>query len=131
MNTDARHRLPSRNELRARASAAVSRSSKTTRLASLFLICAVAAAPLQAQRTAADSLAERLRQAEAAIAALQTQMAEQAQGGTRSRSGARLELSGRMMVKAFGNSRRVNNVDNPQFVLVDPEIGRASCRERV
>ena len=121
MNTDARHQLPSRNGVSARASTAPSRSSKTTWLASLFLICAVAAAPLQAQRTAADSLAERLRQAEAAIAALQTQMAEQSEGGTRARSGARLELSGRMMVKAFGNSRRVNNVDNPQFVVADPD----------
>ena len=87
----------------------------------MFLICVLAAAPLQAQRTAADSLAERLRQAEAAITALQTQMAEQAQGGARSRSGVRLEFTGRVMVKAFGNSRRVNNVDNPQFVLVDPD----------
>ena len=106
MNTDARQHPPSR---------------KTTRLAALFLIWVAAGAPLQAQRTAADSLAERLRQAEAAIAALQTQVAEQAQAGTRSRSGARLEFSGRVMVKAFGNSRRVNNVDNPQFVLVDPD----------
>ena len=86
----------------------------------MFLICALAA-PIAAQRTAADSLAERLRQAEAAIAALQTQMGEQAQSGARSRSGARLEFTGRVMVKAFGNNRRVNNVDNPQFVLIDPD----------
>ena len=105
MKTDASHNMPSR---------------KTLQAGLLFLVCAVAAAPAHAQRTAADSLAERLRQAEAAIAALQTQVAEQAQGGARTRSGARLELTGRVMVKAFGNSRRVNNVDNPQFVLVDP-----------
>jgi hypothetical protein len=76
---------------------------------------------MEAQRTSADSLAERLRQAEAAIAALQTQVAEQAQSGARARSGARLEFNGRVMVTAFGNSRRVNNVDNPQFVLIDPD----------
>jgi hypothetical protein len=105
MKTDPRDHLPSR---------------KTTAFAGLFLICTLAA-PAQAQRTAADSLAERLRQAEAAIAALQTQVSEQAQGGARSRSGARLEFTGRVMVKAFGNNRRVNNVDNPQFVLVDPD----------
>src|SRR5687767_11332480 len=121
MNTAARHQLPSRKETSERPLTAWWDRTRTTSLAALFLICAVAAAPLQAQRTAADSLAERLRQAEAAIAALQTQMAEQALGGTRSRSGARLELSGRMMVKAFGNSRRVNNVDNPQFVVIDPD----------
>lgn len=109
MNTDAQHHVPSR---------------KTAPAALLFLIYTLAAPlPLHAQRTAADSLAERLRQAEAAIAALQTQMAEQAQSSARSRSGARLELTGRIMVKAFGNSRRVNNVDNPQFVLVDPAPG--------
>lgn len=121
MNTDARHQLPSRKATSERAITALWHRTGTTRLTALFLIYAVAAGPLQAQRTAADSLAERLRQAEAAIAALQTQMAEQAQGGARTRSGARLELSGRVMVKAFGNSRRVNNVDNPQFVLADPD----------
>jgi hypothetical protein len=108
MNTDASHHVPSR---------------KTAPSLLLFLVALVTAAPLHAQRTAADSLLERLRQAEAAIAALQTQMAEHAQGSARSRSGARLEFSGRMMVKAFGNSRRVNNVDNPQFVTPDPATG--------
>ena len=89
----------------------------------LFLVALFPATALQAQRTAADSLNERLRQAEAAIAALQTQVAEQAQGTARSRSGARIEFSGRVMLKAFGNSRRVNNVDNPQFVTPDPATG--------
>lgn len=89
----------------------------------MFLGGLLSAAPLQAQRTAADSLLERLRQAEAAIAALQTQVAEQAQGAARSRSGARVEFTGRVMLKAFGNSRRVNNVDNPQFVNPDPATG--------
>lgn len=108
MNTDASHHVPSR---------------KTVTIALLFLGALATAAPLQAQRTAADSLLERLRQAEAAIAALQTQVAEQAQGSARARSGARIEFSGRVMVKAFGNSRRVNNVDNPQFVVPDPATG--------
>ena len=108
MNTDASHQVPSR---------------KTAHPLLLFLLALAPVAPLQAQRTAADSLLERLRQAEAAIAALQTQMAEQAQGGARSRSGARIEFNGRVMVKAFGNSRRVNNVDNPQFVTPDPASG--------
>lgn len=108
MNTDASHQVPSR---------------KTPLVVGTFLAALLAISPLQAQRTAADSVLERLRQAEAAIAALQTQVAEQAQGSVRSRSGARLEFSGRVMVKAFGNSRRVNNVDNPQFVAQDPAAG--------
>jgi hypothetical protein len=121
MKTDPRDHLASRKEVRERAKAHWSRSSIDAAAAGLFLLCSLIVSPLQAQRTAADSLAERLRQAEAAIAALQAQMSEQAQAGARSRSGARLEFTGRVMVKAFGNNRRVNNVDNPQFVLVDPD----------
>src|SRR5687768_13119842 len=89
------------------------------KIARLFLATALVlfpATPAIAQRTPADSLAERLRQAEAAIATLQAQMAEQASAGVQTRSRARLELNGRVMVNAFHNSARVNNVDNPQFV---------------
>jgi hypothetical protein len=74
---------------------------------------------LAAQGTPQDSLAERLRRAEAAIRALQQQVSEQSETAARSRSGMHLEFSGRVMVAAFGNSRRVNNVDNPQFVRPD------------
>lgn len=101
LNTDALIHRPSRNNTRAAACA----------LAALLLASAAAA-----QGTAPDSLAERLRRAEAAIAVLQTQIAEQAQGGVQARSRARVELNGRVMVNAFHNSNRVNNVDNPQFV---------------
>lgn len=121
MNTDARNPLPSRNDVSERALVISWRNSRTVLAARLFLVSALATGTLQGQRTPADSLAERLRQAEAAIAALQTQVAEQAQGGARTSSGARIELTGRVLVKAFGNSRRVNNVDNPQVVLVDPD----------
>lgn len=75
----------------------------------------------RAQASPVDSLAERLRRAEAAIAMLQQQLGEQAESGVKSRSGARMELSGRVMVNAFGNTRRVNNVDNPQFIT-DPAL---------
>src|ERR1051325_3315107 len=95
-------------------------SSKTLRTLILFLVSASWVTPAHAQRTQADSLAERLRRAEAAIEQLQTQIAEQAQSGVKSRSGAHVELSGRVAVNAFGNSRRVNNVDDPQFVTPDP-----------
>ena len=86
----------------------------------IALAATVLAAPLGAQPTRTDSLAERLRRAEAAIAALEVQVSEQAQSAIATRSRARLELNGRVMVNAFGNSRRVNNVDNPQFVQPDP-----------
>lgn len=66
-----------------------------------------------------DSLALRLRRAEDAIAALQQQVADQATSGVQSRSRARLELHGRVIVNAFSNERRVNNVDDPQFVRPD------------
>ena len=62
----------------------------------------------------------RLQRAEAAIATLQTQLAEQAQSAVQTRSRAQLEINGRVLLNGFGNSRRVNNVDNPQFVLPDP-----------
>jgi hypothetical protein len=85
-------------------------------LGTTLVVCSATPAP--AQRTTADSLAERLRQAEAAIATLQAQMAEQASAGVQTRSRARLELNGRVMVNAFHNSARVNNVDNPQFATI-------------
>ena len=81
------------------------------------LLLASLGAPAGAQAGAADSLAERLRRAEAAIEALQVQLSEQAAGGVTTRSGMRLQLHGRVMLKALGNARRVNNFDNPQFVL--------------
>lgn len=96
------------------------RLTSTLTSALALMLCAV---PALAQRTGAgspdspDSLAARLRRAEAAIAALQTQVAEQSQGGVTARSGARVELTGRVLMKAFGNSHRVNNVDNPQFAI--------------
>jgi hypothetical protein len=76
-----------------------------------------------AQGSPGDSIADRLRRAEAAITMLQQQIAEQAQSSARTRSGVRVELSGRVTMNAFGNSRRVNNVDNPQFVRPDTTAG--------
>lgn len=87
-------------------------------MAGAFVLLALGRAA-HAQATSADSLAERLRRAEAAIQALQQQVAEQAESGARTASGMHLEFSGRVMVSGFGNSRRVNNVDNPQFVRPD------------
>lgn len=108
VNTGASERQPSRN---------------IGRYALCLIAEIVLAGVAAAQTPASDSLAERLRRAEAAIATLQLQLAEVAEGGVRARSRARMEVSGRVVVNGFGNSRRVNNVDNPQFVRPDTTPG--------
>jgi hypothetical protein len=98
-------------------------SRKIARGARWALALSLLARSAGGQTSAADSLADRLRRAEAAIATLQQQIAEVAESGARAKSRARLELSGRVVVNGFGNSRRVNNVDNPQFVRSDTTAG--------
>lgn len=100
--------------------AVIRRASSEVRIGGLLIL--LACGPLAAQ-TPPDSIALRLRRAEEAIAALQQQLADASQSGVQARSHARLELYGRVLVNAFGNSRRVNNVDNPQFVQPDPAPG--------
>jgi hypothetical protein len=95
-------------------------SRKITGFAMAMLCVSGAPGSARAQSdTARDSLAARLRRAEQAIATLQQQLGEQSQGGARTRSGASIQFYGRVAVNGFGNSRRVNNVDNPQFVRPD------------
>ena len=71
----------------------------------------------------ADSLAARLARAEAAIALLRQQLAEQAETGARLKSRARFELSALVLTNAFYTSSRVNNVDVPQVVLPPTATG--------
>ena len=97
--------------------------SRTLTRYALLLAGVAYGAPAAAQQARADSLAERLLRAEAAIEMLQTQVAEQARAAVLTRSRVRLDLNGRVLMNAFANSRRVNNVDNPQFVLADPAAG--------
>lgn len=80
-------------------------------------------APSQADsaRAVADSLAARLRRAEESIATLQQQMADQASAGVTTKSRMQLELTGRVLVHAFSNNARVNNVDDPQFVRLEQD----------
>jgi hypothetical protein len=87
----------------------------------LVTLCSAAGAA-QGQdttRTRLDSLAEALRQTQARLDALEHQVADAAESGVHTRSGTRMELTGRVLVQAFGNTRRVNNVDDPQFVRPD------------
>jgi hypothetical protein len=67
-------------------------------------------------RTGADSIAERLRRAEEAIALLREQVEAQAESQVQAASRMRVDLFGRVLMNAFSNSGRVNAVDVPLFV---------------
>ncbi len=77
------------------------------------------------QTPPADSitLEERLRQAEEAIELLRQQLGMQAEAGVSTASRVALELSGRVLMNAFSNTRRVNNADVPSVVLPDLAAG--------
>lgn len=51
---------------------------------------------------------------------LEQQVAEQSEPRVKMLSGASVTFAGRILMNSFANVRRVNNVDNPQFVLPDP-----------
>ena len=70
----------------------------------------------------ADSLAERLKKAEEAIALLREQIATQAEASVQSASRVRVELFGRVLANGFMNTDSVNNNDVPQFAA--PHDGR-------
>jgi hypothetical protein len=70
-------------------------------------------------RISHDSLVTVLKDLQTRLDALEHQVAEGTENGVHTRSGIRIELTGRVLVQAFGNTRRVNNVDNPQFVRPD------------
>ena len=74
-------------------------------------------------KTAQDSLAARLERAEEAIAQLKQQLADQQGGAVQTRSRVAFELNGRVLMNAFSNSRRVNNVDVPVFARPDTANG--------
>ena len=94
----------------------------------LAVTCMLAPIAVRAQdttrtpATSPDSLAERLRKAEEAIALLREQMATQAESQVQSASRVRVELFGRVLANGFFNSDSVNNSDVPQFAA--PSGGR-------
>ena len=102
-------------------------SSAGLRLAAIASLASVlCVTPILAQgttKTSPDSLAARLERAEAALAALKQQVADQAQSGVQTRSRLTMELNGRVLMNAFSNSRRVNNADVPIFVRPDTANG--------
>jgi hypothetical protein len=79
-----------------------------------------------ATRARLDSLTEALKAAQARLDAVEQKVGDAVENGVHTRSGSRMELTGRVILNAFGNSGRVNNVDNPQFARADatgPERG--------
>ena len=106
------------------------RARRLSRLVRILLALAVIpACRIAAQDTtrstpaSLDSLAERLRRAEEAIALLREQMATQAESQVQSASRVHVELFGRVLVNGFHNSDSTNNSDVPQFAA--PSAGRA------
>jgi hypothetical protein len=72
-----------------------------------------------ARAASVDSLLARLRALESSVEVLQKQLAEQAGSAVQTHGRVQAELTGRVVMNAFSNERRVNNVDDPQFVLRD------------
>jgi hypothetical protein len=100
------------------------RASGSSKFTAVFALLALAlvtyVTPALAQdttRTSRDSLAARLQRAEEAIEQLKQQAGQQS--GVQARSGMTVEINGRVLVNAFSNTRRVNNVDVPTFVRPD------------
>lgn len=73
---------------------------------------------------AMDSLLARLRALESSVEVLQKQLVEQANSAVQSHSRASMEITGRVVINAFSNERRVNSVDDPQFVRRDTAGGQ-------
>src|SRR4051812_20122400 len=93
---------------------------------SVALAGATAANAQDSTRAKIDSLMEALKAAQARLDALEQKVGEAVENGVHTRSGTRMELTGRVVLQSFGNSGRVNNVDNPQFARADitgPERG--------
>jgi hypothetical protein len=81
------------------------------------------AAAQDSTKAKTDSIAARLDRAEEQIRLLQQELADESQTRVTTRSHIALELTGRVLVTGFSNSRRVNNVDDPQFVRPDTASG--------
>jgi hypothetical protein len=94
--------------------------------ASALAVCLSVASTARAQDTSKvsqDSVIARLERAEEQIRLLQQELADEAQTRVTTRSRMSLEFTGRVLVTGFSNSRRVNNVDDPQFVRPDSASG--------
>jgi len=108
------------------------RSSRPASILAGAVLLLLATAPAARAQTAdsakalQDSLAARVERAEEAIEMLKQQLAAQAESGVATRSGLKLELSGRILMNVFSNTHRTNNSDLPLFVLPDTANGLPS-----
>ena len=88
---------------------------------SIVLSLAGPASRAQAQDTSvaakADSMAARLEALERSVKLLREQLAAQAGSAASSRSRSPIEFSGRILLNAFYNKGRSNNVDVPTFAV--------------
>ncbi len=73
--------------------------------------------PADSAALSPDSLAARLARAEAAIALLREQLANEAESAVKTRSRFRLDLTARVLTNVFTTTGRVNSQDVPIFVL--------------
>ncbi len=105
--------------------AATSRWSSIVAIGTLAAsLCVPGTATAQdTSRVKPDSIAARLDRAEEQIRLLQQELAAESESKVTTRSRMKLEFNGRVLVTGFSNSRRVNNVDNPQFVRPDTASG--------
>lgn len=95
-----------------------------TALSAMLCLLSVTPVTLHAQtadttRARLDSLARRMEDAEAALQLLRDQLATASESGVRTRSRMSLEFSGRVLMNAFMNTSRTNNVDVPVFTRPD------------
>jgi hypothetical protein len=74
-------------------------------------------------KAALDSLTARLDRAEETIEMLKQQLAAQGESAVKTRSGMTLEFTGRILMNAFANTRRVNNSDVPTTARPDTSAG--------
>jgi hypothetical protein len=88
-------------------------------LVGLIAIAARRADGQDPTRARIDSLAARVERAEERVKVLEQQLATEAQSAVKTRSRLALEFHGRVLVNAFGNTRRTNSTGNPQFVRPD------------
>ncbi len=94
----------------------------------MAFVIACAPLPLAGQRpdstkAVLDSLAARVERAEETIELLRQQLAAQSESAVKAKSGMTLEFNGRILMSAFANTRRTNNVDVPTTVRADTANG--------
>jgi hypothetical protein len=105
--------------------AATSRRSRILAAAAIvtFVTLSGTSAAQDSTKIKLDSMAARVERTEEQLKLLQQMLAAESDGKVTTQSRMSLEFNGRVLVTGFSNSRRVNNVDVPQFVRPDTASG--------